>query len=47
MSTLIRKITARRRERKAEQRRRAIMLDMMRELNEMAGHGLLASGETR
>lgn len=42
MSTGLRKITERRAARKAELRRRAIMLDMMRELNEMAGYGLLA-----
>ena len=41
MSTLIYKITGRRAERRAGRRRRAIMLDMMRELNEMARGGLL------
>ncbi len=41
MTAIKRKLTTHRAERKAEQRRRAIMLDMMRELREMAQNGLL------
>lgn len=46
MSTVLRKITARRAERKAAQRRCARMLDMLRELDEIARDGLLAPRET-